>query len=92
MNSVHIVTAKITQTQPEPSMYVRIKVDANDLVIGYLIVIAFVDDVRYFGTDPEVNEYKEAVLSRLKVKFEKPPVRISLASRPIKIWKRVLLN
>ena len=32
------------------------------------------DDVRYFGTDPEVLEYKEAVLSRLKVKFEKPPV------------------
>jgi hypothetical protein len=75
MNSVHIVTAKMTQTQPEPSMYVRIKVDDDDLVIGYLIVICFVDDVRYFGTDIEVKEYKEAVLSRLKVKFEKPPVQ-----------------
>jgi hypothetical protein len=74
MNSVHIVTAKMKQTQPEPSMYLRIKVDSNDIVIGYLVAIAFVDDVRYFGTDPEVLEYKEAVLSRLKVKFEKPPV------------------
>ncbi len=48
-------------------MYVWIKV--NDCVIGYLVAIALVDDVRYFGTDPEVLEYKEAVLSRLKVKF-----------------------
>ncbi len=38
------------------------------------MVIAFIDDVRYFGTDPEVALYKEAVLSRLKVKFEKPPM------------------
>ncbi len=75
MNSVHLETAKMTQTQPEPSMYVKIKVDSNDIVIGYLIVIAFVDDVRYFGTEPEVNEYKKAVLSRLKVKFEKAPVQ-----------------
>jgi hypothetical protein len=38
-------------------------------------VIGFVDDVRYFGTKPEVEKYKEAVLSRLKVKFEKPPIQ-----------------
>jgi hypothetical protein len=38
------------------------------------VVIAFVDDVRYFGTDPKVDEYKAAVLSRLKIKFEKTPV------------------
>ena len=75
MNSVHIDTAKMTQTHPEPSMYVKIKVDSNDSVAGYLIVIAFVDDVRYFGTQPEVDKYKQDVLSRLKVKFEKPPVQ-----------------
>jgi hypothetical protein len=33
-------------------MYVRIKVDV--CVIEYYVAIAFVDDVRYFGTDPEV--------------------------------------
>jgi hypothetical protein len=74
MNSVHIVTAKMKQTQPEPSMYIKVDVDEEDKVKGFLVVIAFVDDVRYFGTDPEVAEYKEAVLSQLKVKFEKPPV------------------
>jgi hypothetical protein len=74
MNSVDIVTAQMTQTQPRPLMYVKIKFYSKDRVICYLIVIAFVDDVRYFGTEPEVKEYKEAVLQRLKVKFEKPPV------------------
>jgi hypothetical protein len=75
MNSVHIYTAKMTQTQPEPSMYFKIHVDSDDCVVGYLVVIAFVDDVRYFGTQPEVEKYKQDVLSRLKVKFEKPPVQ-----------------
>ena len=74
MNSVHIHTAGLTQTQPEPSMYVKLKVDKEDKVIGYLIVIAFVDDVRYFGTVPEVEQYKKDISSRLKVKFENPPV------------------
>jgi hypothetical protein len=31
--------------------------------------------VRYFGTEPEVRQYKDDVSSRLKVKFEKPPVQ-----------------
>jgi hypothetical protein len=68
-NSVHIQTAKMTQTQPEPSMYFKVNVDANKNVTGYLVVIAFVDDVRYFGTDLEVSEYKSVILSRLKVKI-----------------------
>ncbi len=29
MNSVHIVAAKMKQTKPEPSMYLRIKVDSG---------------------------------------------------------------
>ena len=69
MNSVHINTAGMTQTQPEPSMYIKLKVNAEDKVVGYLVVIAFVDDVRYFGTAPEVEDYKRHVISRLKVKF-----------------------
>ncbi len=74
MNSVHIQTEGMTQTQPEPSMYIKLKVDSNDKVIGYLIVIAFVDDVRFFGTEPEIIEYKKHVTSQLKVKFVDPPV------------------
>jgi hypothetical protein len=74
MNSVHIQTAGLTQTETEPSMYFTIKVDEKNNVTGFLVVIAFVDDVRYFGTEPEIDAYKRAVTSRLKVTFENPPV------------------
>ena len=74
MNAVHIQTAGLTQTETEPSMYFKINVDNDDTVTGFLLVIAFVDDVRYFGTEPEIEAYKKAVMSRLKVTFEKPPV------------------
>ncbi len=57
MHHAHIQVAGLTQTQPEPSMFVKIKVDDNDVVVGYLIVIAFVDDVRIFGTEPELQDY-----------------------------------
>ena len=64
----------MTQTQPEPSMFVRIRTDNDDKVVGYVIVMAWTDDVRMFGTDRELEEYKAAVRSRLKVKFEEGPV------------------
>ena len=51
MHSVHTKACGLTQTQPEPSLYVRIVVDENDVVVGYLIVAIYVDDVRFFGTD-----------------------------------------
>ena len=74
MHHAHIQVAGMTQTQPEPSMFVKIKVDENDVVIGYLIVIAFVDDVRMFGTDPELEDYKRKIMSCMKVKFDELPV------------------
>ncbi len=45
MTSVHVQTVVMTQAAPEPSMYVKIKVDKNDVITGYVIAIAFVDDV-----------------------------------------------
>ena len=74
MHHAHIQVCGMTQTQPEPSMFVKIKVDDNDVVIGYLIVIAFVDDVRMFGTEPELQEYKSKIASCMKVKFDELPV------------------
>ena len=74
MHSVHAKSAKMTQTQPEPSMFVRVRTDTEDKVVGYVIVMAWTDDVRMFGTDRELEEYKAAVRSRLKVKFEEGPV------------------
>ncbi len=74
MHHAHSQVAGLTQTQPEPSMFVKIKVDDNDVVVGYLIVIAFVDDVRMFGTEPELQEYKAKIASCMKVKFDELPV------------------
>ena len=74
IHSVHTDTCGCTQTQPEPSIYVRIVVDKNDRVVGYLIAAAFVDDLRFFGTIPERDKYMKDVRSRLKVTFEEPPV------------------
>jgi hypothetical protein len=74
MHHAHIQVAGLTQTQTEPSMFVKIKVDDNDVVVGYLIVIVFVDDVRMFGTEPELQDHKAKITSCMKVKFDELPV------------------
>jgi hypothetical protein len=53
---------------------VRIVVDNEDKVTEYLVAAAFVDDLRFFGTEPERAKYMKDVASRVKVTFEKPPV------------------
>ena len=73
MHSVQTKTAGLTQTQPEPSMYVKIKVNEKDEVIGYVVCACWTDDVRFFGTEKEVEAYIAAVQSRLKITIEKPP-------------------
>ena len=74
MHAVHTKGCGLTQTQPEPSIYVRIVVNEQDVVVGYLIVAIYVDDVRFFGTERERNKYIEDVRRQLKVTIESPPV------------------
>ena len=74
MHSVHTKTCGLTQTQPEPSLYCRLVVDNENVVVGYLIVAIFVDDVRFFGTQPERERYMKQVMGKMKVTIEKPPV------------------
>jgi hypothetical protein len=74
MHSVHTKSCGLTQTQPEPSLYCRIVVDDEDVVVGYLIVAIFVDDVRFFGTKPEREKYMREVNGKMTVTIEKPPV------------------
>ena len=74
IHAVHTKTCGCTQTQPEPSIFARIVVDDDDKVVGYLIAAAFVDDLRYFGTNPEREKYMRDVVTKVKVTFEKPPV------------------
>ena len=74
IHSVHTETCGCTQTQPEPSLYVRIVVDGNDEVVGYLIVAIYVDDVRFFGTEPEKEKYLREAKGKIKMTIEKPPI------------------
>lgn len=74
MHSVHTKGCGLTQTQPEPSLYVRIVVDEDDVVVGYIIVAIYVDDVRFFGTERERKKYIKDVQSKMKVTIESPPV------------------
>jgi hypothetical protein len=53
---------------------VKIITNSEDRVTGYLIAAAFVDDLRFFGTEPERKQYMKDVSSKLKVTFEEPPV------------------
>ena len=57
IHSVHTKHCGCNQTEVEPSIYVRIVVDNDDRVTGFLIAAAFVDDLRFFGTDAGVDRY-----------------------------------
>ena len=74
IHNVHTDTCGCTQTAVEPSIFVRIVVDKEDVVVGYLVAAAWTDDLRFFGTDREVEKYKKDVSGRIKVTFEEPPV------------------
>ena len=74
IQSVHIQTCGCTQTEPEPSIYIRVVANSNDEVTGYVIAAAYTDDIRFFGTEPERVKYIEDVKSRLKVTISTPPV------------------
>jgi hypothetical protein len=49
-------------------------VDKADCVVGCLIAAAFVDDLRFFGTDSERVKHVADVKSKIKVTFKEPPV------------------
>ena len=74
VHGLHTKDCGCMQTAPEPSMFVRIVVDDEDVVVGYLIAMAWTDDLRMFGTAPELKKYMEQVSNKIKVTFEKPPV------------------
>ena len=59
----------LTLSEVEPSIYVKILVDENDIVEDWLIVYVWTDDARYFGTDRCRKEYEEQIAKEIRVKF-----------------------
>ena len=92
IHSVHTKHCGCKQTEVEPSIYVRIVVDSDDRVKGYLIAAAFVDDLRFFGTESEVQRYMEKVKSTLKVTFSEPPVLEFISIQSTNVWRPILAS
>jgi hypothetical protein len=59
MTSVHTQTCGMTQTAPEPSMFVKINTDDEDNITGYVIAISFVDDVRFLALRTKLTNIKD---------------------------------
>jgi hypothetical protein len=66
MTGLHLKHCGLVQAEMDPCVYYKIVQDKKDLVVGYLIVITWVDNCRYFGTDDLVAEYEKNVQKRWK--------------------------
>ena len=67
--NAHINKCGLTLSEVEPSLYVKIQVDVNDDVTGWMLATIWTDDVRYIGTDSCVKEYEAEIQKHVKVKF-----------------------
>ena len=56
-------------SEVEASIYVKILVDGNDVVIDWLIVYVWTDDARYFETGRCRKEYEDQIVKEIKVKL-----------------------
>jgi hypothetical protein len=65
----HLKECGMSLSEVEPSLFVRIEVDENDLVVDWLIAKIWTDDVRYFGTENARKKYEKQIASKIKVKF-----------------------
>ena len=64
--NVHVNKCGLTLSEVEPSLYVKIQVDKDDAVVGWLLLTIWTDDVRYIGTDNCIREYEEEVQKHVK--------------------------
>ena len=67
MQSLHLKHCGMVQSDLDPCMYYKILTKEKDHlrnggeVTDFLIVITWVDDCRYFGTDKMVKEYEASI-------------------------------
>jgi hypothetical protein len=70
MVGLHLKHCGLIQAEMDPCVFYKIVEDRNGLVNGYLLVITWVDDCRYFGTDHLVSEYEANVQKHCKCVLE----------------------
>jgi hypothetical protein len=75
MQGLHIKQCGLIQTEIDPCIFYKIMEEKKDessimKVTGYLIVITWVDDCRYFGTKDLVEEYERTITKNCKCTLE----------------------
>ncbi len=65
----HVNGCGLTLSEIEPSLYVKIEVDEEDNVTGWMIASVWTDDVRYFVTDDVIRRYEAELQKHVKVKL-----------------------
>jgi hypothetical protein len=75
MQGLHIKQCGLIQTEMDPCIFYRIMEQSGEgtegrKVTGFLIVITWVDDCRYFGTKGLVDEYEQMVTKHCKCTLE----------------------
>jgi hypothetical protein len=65
----HVNGCGLTLSEVEPSLYVKVEVNGNDEVTGWMIANVWTDDVRYFGTDEVIRNYEVNLQKHVKVKL-----------------------
>jgi len=70
MQGLHLKHCKMIQSEMDPCIFYRILEDDKGCLISYLIVITWVDDCRFFGTQDLVREYEELISKNCKCTLE----------------------
>ena len=74
MQSLHIKKFGMVKSDIDPCIYYKIMEDndpeSKNAVTGFLLVITWVDDCRYFGMAELVEEYEKAITDNCKCTME----------------------
>jgi uncharacterized protein YjbK len=77
MQGLHLKQCGMVQSEMDPCLYYKIMerlvgegTTSRKEVSGFLIVITWVDDCRYFGTQDLICEYEKTVGTNCKCTFE----------------------
>ena len=70
MTGLHLKHCGLVQSEMDPCVFYKIMEDKAGNVSDYILVITWVDDCRYFGTDHLVTEYERNVQNNCKCVME----------------------
>jgi hypothetical protein len=70
MTGLHLKHCGLVQSEMDPCVFYKIMEDKAGNVSDYILVITWVDDCRYFGTDHLVTEYERNVQKNCKCVME----------------------